>query len=264
MLLKTKLQHIKKSLAKIYNKYHHLEFVKNDPVYWLHNYNSAKDQEIVGLISALFAFGNVKAFNKKIKEILNLFKSPSIELPHWSRSELETSLSSFKHRFVSGLTVAHLLYALRKILEEYSSIKACFREHYEREHQNLWLALQQFSSQLRTLANNPLFFLVPAPEKGGACKRLCLYLRWMVRKDEIDIGYWDFIHPNQLIVPLDTHIYHWATSWGIVKTHSLNVKTAIRITEVFQYICPDDPLRYDFSLCQAGMLGYRDKILYYE
>ncbi len=81
-------------------------------------------------------------------------------------------------------------------------------------------------------------------------------------KDDIDIGCWNFIEPKQLIVPLDTHIYQWAVMLRLIQSRSPNAKTAMLITDAFRQICPDDPLRYDFSLCQTGMLGLKNKIIY--
>jgi len=157
-----------------------------------------------------------------------------------------------------------LLYGIRKILEEYNTIGSCMLKHYKRCSGNLWSALKGFTDELRTLAGSPLHFLLPYPEKGSSCKRLWLYFRWMVRKDEIDIGCWNFVKPAQLIIPLDTHVYQWAVSLRLISPAPLHAKTAMKLTKIFRKICAEDPLRYDFSLCQAGMLGMREKILYDE
>ncbi|HOV32255.1 MAG TPA: TIGR02757 family protein [Candidatus Hydrogenedens sp.] len=262
MLTKDEIKSVKRILEKIYKEYHSSKFAVNDPVQWLYSYQSVEDKEIVGLISALFAFGSAKVFNRKIQGILSLWQSPSRELPQWSYDEFLTAMKGFRYRFVSGETVANFFYGLRRIIEEYSSVGSCFSNHYEQNSEVLWSAFQSFTDELRKFADDPLPFLVPNPKSGGACKRLCLYLRWMVRKDKIDVGCWNFIEPKQLIVPLDTHIYQWAIMLGLIQPRSMNARTAMLITEAFQQICPDDPLRYDFSLCQTGMLGLKDKIIY--
>lgn len=262
MLTKDEIKSVKRILEKIYKEYHSPKFAVNDPIHWLYSYHSVKDKEIVGLISALFAFGSAQVFNRKIQEILSLWQSPSQELPQWSYDEFLTVMKGFRYRFVSGETAANFFYGLRRMIEEYSSVGSCFLKHYEQGYGDLWTAFQTFTDDLRKFADNQLPFLVPNPKSGGACKRLCLYLRWMVRKDDIDIGCWNFIEPKQLIVPLDTHIYQWAVMLRLIQSRSPNAKTAMLITDAFRQICPDDPLRYDFSLCQTGMLGLKNKIIY--
>lgn len=257
-----KIATAKKIFEEVYTQYHHREFTMNDPVHWLYSYTNQNDIEVAGIISASLAFGNAKSFNKKISGILSLWRSPSRGLLDMSCKDLILALRRFRHRFVDGETMANFLCSIRKVIEEYGSIGSCVYKHYKRCSGELWLTLQSFTDELREFAKSRLHFLVPFPNRGGACKRFWLYFRWMVRKDEIDVGCWKFLEPNQLIVPLDTHVYQWAISLQLIFPRPLNAKTAIVLTEVFRQICPEDPLRYDFSLCQSGMLGMRDKILY--
>lgn len=264
MITETEIRTAKKIFEKIYKQYHHRKFTINDPIHWLYLYANETDKEIVGLISALCAFGNAKSFNNKIAQILSLWQNPSKGLMEWSQKDFISALKNFRHRFVDGKTIASFLLGVRKIIEEYGTIGALVNKHYKKCSGNLWHTLQSFTDELRELSASPLHFLVPHPHKGGACKRLWLYLRWMVRKDEIDVGCWKFLKPHQLIVPLDTHIYQWTVSLCLIPPRPLNARTTLLLTEIFRQINPDDPLRYDFSLCQAGMLGMRDKILYDE
>ncbi len=264
MIAKEKIKTAQQIFEKVYAEYHHRKYTVNDPVHWLYSFPDKGDKEVVGLISALLAFGNAKAFNNKIAWILSLWRFPSKELMNWSRNDFVSTLIDFRHRFVSGIVMAHLLYGIRRIIEEHRSIGSCFYKHYKKSSGNLWHTIDNFTDELRKSADCSLNFLLPIPKKGGACKRVWLYLRWMVRKDEIDVGCWKFLKQEQLIVPLDTHVYQWAVALRLISPCSLNAKTAIYLTEVFRHINPDDPLRYDFSLCQAGMLGMRDKIIYDE
>ncbi len=264
MIEKDKIRTARRIFEKVYAEYHHKRFIVNDPLHWLHKYKDKSDREIVGLVSALLAFGSAKAFNAKIAEVLSLWHYPSQELLNDSSERIFASLQNFRHRFVDGQTVASLLCGIRRVIEEYGTIGKFFYLQFRKGDGNIWRALQEFTDELRRLSSSPLHFLLPDPGKGGACKRLHLFLRWMVREDEIDIGCWRFIKPTQLIIPLDTHIYQWAIALQLISPCSLNANTAIRLTDIFRQICPEDPLRYDFSLCQAGMLGLRDKILYDE
>ena len=110
-----------------------------------------------------------------------------------------------------------------------------------------------FIRRLRSLADGDLKFLIPSPEDGSPCKRLNLFLRWMVRKDPIDFGLWKEVSTSQLIIPLDTHIGKVAYQLGWISTPSLTWKKAEKITEVLRGFDPDDPTRYDFSLCHESI-----------
>ncbi len=264
MIIKTKIRTAKKVFENVYKQFHHKKFTIHDPIHWLYNYPNKNDKEIVGLISALLAFGNAKAFNCKIAQVLSLWQNPSIEFINRSLKDFMFTLKDFQHRFVDGRTFANFLFGVRKIIEEYGTIGTFVYKHYKKCSCDLWDALQNSTDELRKASGAPLYFLVPNPHKGSTCKRLWLYFRWMVRNDEIDIGCWKFIKPNQLFIPLDTHIYQWAVSLRLIPQHPLNAKTVLLLTDIFRQINPEDPLRYDFSLCQAGMLGMRDKILYDE
>ncbi|MCX8065982.1 MAG: TIGR02757 family protein [Candidatus Hydrogenedentes bacterium] len=253
---------LKKLLEYVYKQYHKRENAIHDPVHWVYNYEKIEDMEIVGFISALLAFGNAKAFNKKIEYILKLWRRPSEDIMNTTDREIKTYLSGFRHRFVDGEVVAKLLVGVRNFIKEYGSIGNGMRLHWEkiikRDLRNL---LVEFSKDIRGKADDKLNFIIPDPEKKGSCKRLLLYIRWMVRKDEIDLGCWDFISRKDLVIPLDTHIHQWALTLGLTSSKIANYGTALEITEGFKEISPSDPLKYDFSLCMAGMLGEKEKML---
>lgn len=253
---------VKRLLEYVYIKYHKRENTHRDPIQWLYKYGITEDVELVGIISALLAFGNAKAFNGKIGYILGLWESPSAEIIHTSDRELKQYLRGFKHRFVDGELVATLLLGVKRFILEYGSIGKGIK--FLREKMNkkdIRILLLSFTKEIRKKSRNKLHFILPDPEKKGSCKRLLLYLRWMVRRDEIDLGCWDFIMPTELVVPLDTHIHQWALALGLTSSKVANYNTALEITDRLREFSPSDPLKYDFSLCIAGMLGERDKIL---
>ena len=94
---------------------------------------------------------------------------------------------------------------------------------------------------------------MPDPSKGSACKRLALYLRWMVRNDEVDPGGWKMVDPSALLIPLDTHMFNICTTLGLCSRKAADGRSAIEITEAFKKVCPEDPVRYDFALTRFGI-----------
>ncbi len=257
-----KEQQIKQLLEYTYIHYHKREYTIHDPIHWIYNYQKVEDKEVVGLLSSSLAFGNAKAFNKKIEYLLKLWNSPFDAILHTSEKDLHRDLKNFKHRFVDGEVLAKLLSSLKKFIKEYGTIGNGIKQLWENCHtKDIHELLIMFTEELKKKAGNNLTFLIPDPHKKGTCKRLLLYLRWMVRKDEIDIGCWNFILPTDLIIPLDTHIHQWAMKLNFTSSKIANLKTSREITNRLREFSPNDPLKYDFSLCVAGMLGKRDSIM---
>ncbi len=259
---KSREEKILQFIDYVYSTYHKKEYTIHDPIHWIYNYNKVEDQEIVGLVSSLLAFGNAKAFNKKIEKILRLWDSPFEEILNNTEKDFYRYLKNFKHRFVSGEVIAQLLLAVQRFIKEYGSIGKGVKQHWKScATRDIHHLLIKFTEDLKIKAGANLTFLVPDPNKKGSCKRLLLYLRWMVRRDEIDLGCWDFISPSDLIIPLDTHIHQWAMKLGFTSSKVANYNTSKEITKRFSEISPNDPLKYDFSLCVSGMLGKRESIL---
>ena len=155
----------------------------------------------------------------------------------------------FKHRFTTHCDIADLLSALRRILKEYTSLNECFVAGMGRDDETTAPALDVFLEKLDCTGG----YLIPLPRKGSACKRMHLYLRWMVRKDGVDPGGWEGIAPARLIVPLDTHMANIGKTLGMTKRKSADQKMALDITGSFRAISPADPVKYDFALTRFGI-----------
>ncbi|MCK4395712.1 TIGR02757 family protein, partial [candidate division WOR-3 bacterium] len=172
------------------------------------------------------------------------------------------------HRFIKGNDISCLVNTLHFVLKEYGSIENLFMQYFTKEN-NLRKSLEVFTKNIREIysRNNSDFcertlrFMLPSPEKGSACKRMNLFLRWMVRKDEIDLGIWKGIKKNELIIPLDTHIARISKSLGFTKRKTLGWNMASEITENLKKFDPLDPLKYDFALTRIGMLKSRIECL---
>jgi uncharacterized protein (TIGR02757 family) len=171
-------------------------------------------------------------------------------------------LSDFKHRFTTGKDISDLLELLSRVLAENGSIEKCFLLGYSKTDENIIPALSKFcDGLLKTyakahgrLAHRGLKYLLAGPVNGGACKRLNLFLRWMVRNDDVDTGLWKHIDKAKLIVPVDIHMSRLCRILGFHGLKTVSLAMAVKITEAFRGIEPADPVKYDFALSRIGIV----------
>ena len=250
-------RHISKAeLDALYRQYHHRERVHPDPLVFLYRYPDIEDREIIGLIASSLAYGRVAQIFKTLSGVLEkLGPSPRDYLYHSCQESLDAVFAGFTHRFATGRHITGLLLAIRRVLERYGSLHACFLSGSDADADTVLPALSRFVTELTSDSSLNMGHLIPIPERGSACKRLNLFLRWMVRKDAIDPGGWDGVPASKLIFPLDVHIHRMGISLGFTRRRQADMRTALEITAAFRRICPKDPLRYDFTLCRMGMEG---------
>jgi len=244
----------KKFFENIYKKYNKKAFVAPDPLQFLYDYDSTYDREIVGLIASCLAYGKVTQILKSVGTILEkLTPEPSVFLKKSSPAKIKNLFPDFKHRFTTGREVSSLLVAVRHVINTYGSLYSCFSLCARPEDSTQIPALTKFVGILKEKAHDIESHLLPSPQNGSACKRLNLYLRWMVRKDRVDPGGWDELEQKKLTIPLDTHMYKIGTALGFTSRKQADLKTAIEITEGFKLLSPEDPVRYDFALTRFGI-----------
>ncbi len=244
-----------KFLENNYTKYNHRQYVHPDPLEFLYNYKSQKDVEIVGLIASSLAYGRVAQILKSVALVLRTIGSPSLYVESVSPKELKADFRAFKHRFTKGSQIVALIFGIGRMVETHGSLKRSFASKYRDSDENVISAMTLFVEELVELSKGNLKGLIPDPTRGSACKRMNLFLRWMVRHDQVDPGGWSDIHPSKLIIPLDTHMYQIAVSTGFTKRKSADMRTALEITKRFARFCPDDPVKYDFALTRPGIRG---------
>ena len=249
-------KNFKNSLDKLYLQYNKRSFAHPDPVTFLYDYPDLRDREIVGLIASTLAYGNVKQIFKSVRFVLDrLSKSPYSFLVGNSERDIKLKLSGFYHRFTKAEDLCHLLNGIKKSIQTYGSLQACFLDGFGKNDSSIFPALASFTRKIVGDYSCAGSALLPDVSKGSACKRLHLYLRWMVREDEIDLGGWKHISPSKLIVPLDTHMHRISLKWQATKRKQANMKTALEVTEFFSKISPTDPVKYDFVLTNLAMRG---------
>lgn len=214
--------------------------------------------EIAGFLAACFAYGAVEQIEKFLTNLLGkMGKSPAKFIKNLSIKDKQ-KFKSLKYRFNNSGDIISLLTILKKILKRYSSIENLFLACYSDSDENIIPAAKKFIQVFLKLHNRPipagLKFLLSNPANGGTCKRLFLFLRWMVRKDKVDTGLWKTIDKSKLIVPVDVHIGRLSRILGLHNRKTVNLKTALEISTSLRVICPQDPVKYDFALCRIGIL----------
>lgn len=245
-----------KHLEFLYQKYNRREFVHPDPLEFLYQFDRIEDREIVGLIASSFAYGNVKQILASVRFILDkMGASPRSFVEDASPKVLERIFKGFKHRWHTEKDLAKLIYGLKKCLEQYGSMERLFVQGLRGEDDDISKALNYFVCEIKMRAPGMKKNLLPLPQSGSACKRLHMYLRWMVRQDAVDPGGWEGIPTSKLLVPLDTHMYRMCRRLKLTRRNQANSKTVDEVTKGFRKICPEDPVRYDFVLTRFGIRG---------
>ncbi len=242
-----------KGLEDLYHRYNKRDLVHPDPLEFLYNYQQVQDREIVALIAASLAYGRVKQILKSVSLVLARIGNPTSFLETAGLGQLQDSLAHIRHRFTTGNDLALLLFGIKRALESHGSLENLFIKGLSPSEKTLSQALSRFVQALLALSGQERNFLLPDPARGSACKRGFLFLRWMIRHDEVDPGGWTSIPRSKLVVPLDTHMFHICKTLGLTAKRQANLRAALEITERFRKICPSDPVKYDFALTRFGI-----------
>jgi len=244
---------MKKVLEKLYIEMNSLEKIYPDPVCFVHKFQSVEDREIAALISSLFAFGKVENIMKTLEVIFSTMKySPYLYLKQASFHSINNDFKGFCYRFVSEKGMTEFLFSLSELVKGHGKLKNLVIKD------NLLNSISLIRETLLGFAKNSSVLLktnlLADVKKGSPVKRWMLFSRWMVRKDNVDIGLWnDLISPSQLIIPLDTHILRICGYLGFTNRKNSSMKTAIEITDALKKINREDPVKYDFSICHLGI-----------
>jgi uncharacterized protein (TIGR02757 family) len=238
--------------------------MRMDPVEYVHAVSGKANRELAGLLASSLAYGRVETIRANIQELFAITGNDLCSfvdtVPY---TEKRRMLFGFKHRFNDGADMALLCESLRNARAEYGSLEALFVSGIQLG--DMHGTLTAFTGSLRSYAQHSagqiassFAYLLPRPENGSACKRLNMFLRWMVRRnDGIDLGLWTEVDPCMLIMPVDTHVAAVARTLMLTARKTVDWRMAEEITAALKKINPSDPVKYDFSLCRAGMIDFR-------
>lgn len=247
------------ALERLYRKYTRRSFVHPDPLEFLYCYDDVPDREVAGMVAASLAYGRVARIVKSVGDVLAVLgPAPARALLETPAEALSRRLCGFVHRFATGEGVCAMLAGLRQVLVRHGTLQECFLRHRKSAEDTVLPALTGMVEEIRQGAQGDPGHLLPMPARKSACKRLHLFLRWMVRKDAVDPGGWERVLPASLIVPLDVHMHRVGGLLGFTSRKAGDLKTALEVTEGFRRLSPQDPVRYDFALTRVGMGGDRE------
>lgn len=256
-LKKMDIQESIEILEHYHDKYNNLSFIADDPISIPHAFNRPEDIEISGFFAATIAWGNRKAIIKSAKNMMSLMDNcPADYINNASEYELE-KLRSFVYRTFNGDDFFDLCMSIRNLNKRHGSLHAFFTAEYKKSN-DIRLVLAAFRNEiLQTPHNRHMEKHISSIEKGAACKRLCMYLRWMVRHDKrgVDFGIWKEIPMSELYIPLDVHSSTTARELNLLSRKQNDWKAVEELTANLRNIDPNDPVRFDFSLFGAGAMG---------
>jgi uncharacterized protein (TIGR02757 family) len=253
-------------LEELYRSFDHVTSA-TDPVHIVRRYTSPADREVVGFCAAALAFGRVASVLQSIESLLAVMgPAPAHYVRGFNPDRERSRLEPLVHRWISGRDLIALLIVLRRMLTEAGSIEAFFLQDDDQDFPHIGPALDSFSTRALSTDLRAAYgrwvprrrgvsYFFPRPSAGSACKRLNLFLRWMVRKDAIDLGVWSQVSPTRLIVPLDTHVIRLGRCLKLTRYTSPGWKMAVDITNALRNVDACDPIRFDFALCHVGMMN---------
>jgi len=239
----------------------------NDPLSFCHRYADPADREVAALVAAVFAYGSVAVIKGSLGRIFGqLGPSPAGFADRFDPQRQPDAFAGFRHRFNNADDLRALVSAIRLMRQQAGSIEAFFARFHDPQSETVEQGLNGFSAALLTFDYRPVYgpggladgssfrFLFPAPSRGSACKRLCMFLRWVTRPDDgIDLGLWRSVSTSQLVIPVDRHIERISRLLGLTTRRTPDWRTALEITAGLRALAPDDPIRYDFSICHLGI-----------
>lgn len=250
-----KISDLKAFLDEKAEQFNQPAFIANDPVSIPHMFSKKQDIEIAGFLAAILAWGQRATIIRKCRELMAwMDDSPHDFILHHREGDLRP-FEAFRHRTFNGTDALYFIQALRSIYSEHQSLEEAFR--VPATDATVERGLAGFHNRFFSLQNHPARTRkhVATPERKSTCKRINMYLRWMVRQDKngVDFGLWKNISPAQLVCPCDVHVDRVARKLKLIRRKQTDWLTAIELTENLRTLDPFDPVRYDFALFGLGI-----------
>lgn len=246
----------------VYRQFHHKRFVSPDPLEIVLRYESVLDREIAAFIASSLALGRVDGILRASSWILSRLPGPRAALIEMDEAEIVHLCTPFRYRFFTGENLAGLLIGLKGVLAEYDTLEKCFTSGLPSgagagtgRGVRTIAGLSALVSRVRSFARGRLdgSIMIARPDLGSACKRLLLFMRWMVRRDAVDPGGWTAVSPADLLVPVDTHMLRVCRWLGLTSRTTGSIRVSMELTGTFSSFVPEDPTKYDFSLTRLGI-----------
>ncbi|VTP95281.1 TIGR02757 family protein [Sphingobacterium daejeonense] len=250
---------LKDFLDRKVEEYNRPDFIPNDPISIPHQFTEKQDIEIMGFFASILAWGQRKTIINKCNELIERMDgSPYDFIVNHGDEDLKNMLG-FKHRTFNDTDLLYFISFFKYHYTHFTSLEDAFLQVEDMNGFSIEESLNSFKSYFFSLPDYPHRTRkhVSSPLQKSTCKRLNMFLRWMVRKDDmgVDFGIWDQIKPKDLICPCDVHVERVARKFGLIQTDKVNWKTAIELTDHLKELDPADPVKYDFALFGLGVAG---------
>ncbi|HEV3057484.1 MAG TPA: TIGR02757 family protein [Vicinamibacterales bacterium] len=255
---------LKPALDRLYADFNYPDSAA-DPIQIVRRFARPDDREVVGFIAASLAFGRVTSVLQSIERVLAITgRRPAAYVRRFDPGRDGVRFKDIVHRWTRGPDLVALLWVQRQMIDASGSIEQFFVDGDDPSADDVGPGIDSFSTRALTLDLKAAYgrvprrpgvcYFFPRASAGSGCKRLNLFLRWMVRRDALDLGVWTKVSPARLVVPLDTHVIRVGRCLGLTKYTSPGWPMARDITASLRRLDPADPVKYDFSLCHIGMM----------
>lgn len=244
---------MKEYLDNLVKKYETPNFIKDDPIQFPHRFEKKQDVEISALIASSFAFGRREKIIEVVEKMHLLMQNEPYNFCLNYKKKDEKIFDGMEYRYVTNAHILGFFEGLAEVLRRYNFLEEAFLENYSLSDFNIKNGLTGFVSNILSINPDCTNYLLPSPDKKSACKRLNLFLKWMVRKGPVDLGIWSQIDTSKLLIPIDVHVARISRRLGLFEGKSNNWQTAEIITEQLKQFDSIDPVKYDFALFGYGI-----------
>ncbi len=252
------LDKLKNFLEEQVEQYNQHSFIKDDPISIPHQFTKLQDIEIMGFWVAMLAWGQRKTIINKANELVQLMDHAPHDFIINHEEKDREKLLGFKHRTFQATDTLYFLEFLQQHYQKKESLENAFSQYLSNEDLTIENALIGFHEYFFSLPHAPQRTRkhIATPTRKSTCKRLNMFLRWMVRKDDkgVDFGLWKNIQPSQLLIPLDVHVDRVARHFGLIERKQTDWQTVQELTTMLRTFDPQDPVKYDFALFGMGVL----------
>jgi uncharacterized protein (TIGR02757 family) len=255
---------LKHLLEQKYREFNRADFIAADPISVPHRFVRLQDREIIGFWTAILAWGNRKSIIQSADRIVTLMDGAPWDFVRNHEERDRARFLEFKHRTFQATDTLWFLAFFQEYYTRHNSLERAFARHLDVSSETVEAALRGFHRDFfdHPYAPERTRKHVATPERGSTCKRLNMFLRWMVRRDGsgVDFGVWNDIAPSQLLIPLDVHVERVARRLGLVQRKQTDWQTVLELTSNLRTFDPADPVKYDFALFGLGVLENEKRI----
>jgi len=249
---------LKDFLDRKVEEYNRPSFIEHDPISIPHLFSKKQDIEIAAFFASIFAWGNRTTIINKSKTLLKLMDDAPYDFITTHHASDLKKLIQFRHRTFNTTDLLYFILFLRHHYQQSKTLESAFSKWMGTKDDTIENALTGFNDYFFSLQDAPVRTKkhIATPKRNSTCKRLNMFLRWMVRKDNcgVDFGIWNTISPAQLICPIDVHVARVAKRFNLIQRKQVDWQTALELTSHLKQLDPDDPAKYDFALFGLGVV----------